>query len=138
MPLATTYSEIKAALATRIDASTTLTIVYSEPQDRIITPSAQILPGNPIAEYHQTMGNGLNLFRFTVLVCVQRFETVQALDRLDDYIFGSESITALVEGDETLGGAVQTSVVTRCSNLGMVQSGEDAYLGAEFDVEVYV
>lgn len=138
MPLATTYGEVKAALAATIDASTTLSVVYNEPQDRIITPSAQILPGNPIVEYHQVMGNGLNLFRFTVLVCVQRFETVSALDRLDDYIFGSGSITALVEADETLGGKVSTAIVTRCSNLGMVQSGEDAYLGAEFDVEVYV
>ena len=138
MPLATTYDRIKDALAARLATSTTLSVVYSEPQDRIITPSAQILPGNPTVEYYQTMGNGLNLFRFVVLVCVQRFETISALNRLDEYIFSTTSIANLVAADPTLGGSVQTSVVTRCSNLGMVQSGEDAYLGAEYDVEVYL
>lgn len=132
------YGAIKAGLASVLDNSTNLSVVYTDPQDRIITPSAQILPGNPIVEYYQTLQNGLNLFRFTVLVCVQRFETIQALDRLDVFIWGPDSIQALVEADETLGGAASTAIVTRCSNLGMVQSGEEAYLGAEFDVEVYV
>jgi hypothetical protein len=134
----TTYATIKDALESVLDNSADLSIVYTEPQDNIITPSAQILSGNPVVEYYQTMGTGLNLFRFTVLVCVQRFETLQALDRLDVFIYGDGSIKSLVEADPTLGGVVSTSIVTRCSNLGMVQSGETVYLGAEFEVEVYV
>lgn len=133
-----TYADIKAGLASVLDNSADLSVVYTEPQDTIITPSAQILGGNPIAEYHQTMGTGLNRFRFTVLVCVQRFDTMSALDRLDPFIYGNGSIPNLVEADETLGGTVSTAIVTRCSNLGMVNSGEQAYLGAEFEVEVYV
>lgn len=132
------YGTIKAGLASVIDNSANLSVVYADPQDRIITPSAQILPGGPVVEYYQTLQNGLNLFRFTVLVCVQRFETISALDRLDVFIYGSGSIRALVDADPTLGGVASTSIVTRCSTLGMVSSGEDAYLGAEFEVEVYV
>lgn len=137
MALATNYTQIKEALAAAIGASDALSIVYTEPQDRIITPSAQILPGNPVVEYHQTMGTGLELFRFVVLVCVQRFETMTGLAQLDEYIYGPDSIANLIENDENLQGYASTSIVTRCNNLGMVQSGEEAYLGAEFDVEVY-
>lgn len=137
MALASNYKQIKEALAAAIGASDTLAIVYTEPQDRIITPSAQLLPGSPIVEYHQTMGTGLELFRFIVLVCVQRFETMNAIDQLDEYIYGPNSIATLIENDENLQGYASTSIVTRCNNLGMVQSGEDAYLGAEFEVEVY-
>jgi len=132
------YGTIKAALASVIDDSALLSVVYSNPQDRIVTPSAQILPGGPVVEYYQTLQNGLNLFRFTVLVCVQRFETLSALDRLDDFIYGTNSIRALVDANPTLSGAASTSIVTRCSTLGIVSSGEETYLGAEFDVEVYV
>lgn len=135
----TTYATIKDALVSVIDNSSNLSVVYSEPQDTIITPSATILPGNPVVDYYQTFSNnGLNLFRFTVMVCVQRFETMSALDRLDVFIYGPGSIKSLVEADETLGGVVSTTIVTRCSNLGMVQAGETVYLGAEFEVEVYV
>lgn len=134
----TTYADIKAGLASLLDNSTDLSIVYTEPQDRIITPSAQILPGNPVVDYYQTLGQGLNVFRFVVLVCVQRFETMSALDRLDPLIYGANSIPNLLETDQTLGGVAATAIVTRCSSLGMVQSGEEAYLGAEFDVEVWI
>lgn len=133
-----TYADVKAGLASVLESSPDLSIVYTEPQDRIITPSAQILPGNPVVDYYQTLGTGLNVFRFVVLVCVQRFETNSALDRLDPVIYGPNSIPDLVASDTTLGGNAQTAIVTRCSSLGMVNSGEDYYLGAEFDVEVYL
>ena len=133
-----TYAEIKTGIVDVLSASNDLAIIYAEPQDRIITPSAQILPGNPIAEYYQTLQNGLNLFRFTILVCVQRFETMSSIAFLDPLIYGPDSIRALIAADETLNGYASAAIVTRCSNLGMVQSGEDAYLGAEFDLEVYL
>lgn len=134
----TTYAEIKTGIVDVLSASNDLAMIYPEPQDRIITPSAQILPGNPIVEYYQTLQNGLNLFRFVILVCVQRFETMSSISFLDPLIYGPDSIRALIAADETLNGYASAAIVTRCSNLGMVQSGEEAFLGAEFDLEVYV
>lgn len=133
-----TYTQVKTALATALDASTTLAVVYSNPPDNAITPSAIILPGTTPVEYAQTLQNGLTRMTFTVLVIVQRFETLSNLTALDDYIYSNTSIYKLVDADTTLGGVVATAAVTRCSNVGVTNAGDDTFLGAEFEIEVYL
>lgn len=133
-----TYAQVKAALATALDASPTLAVVYQNPPDNAITPSAIILPGGNPVEYAQTLQNGLTRLMFTVLVIVQRFETVSNIAALDDYILSNSSIYKLVDADTTLGGVVATAAVTRCSNIGVTNAGEDTFLGAEFEIEIYL
>jgi len=133
-----TYTQVKTALAAALDASTTLAAVYANPPDNAITPSAIILPGNSPVDYAQTLQNGLTRITFTVLVIVQRFETLSNLTALDDYILSNSSIYKLLDADTTLGGVVATAAVTRCSNIGLTNAGEDTYLGAEFEIEIYL
>jgi hypothetical protein len=130
------YAAIKAGLGTVLEAAPNISVVYTNAPELIVTPAAIVLPGDTPAEYHQAM-QGLTKFDFKVVVMVQRFESSSNLSRLDEYISGPNSIDALIKADRTLDGSVSDAYVVRCNTLGTMGTGDDTYLGAEFDIEVY-
>lgn len=133
------YRTIKAALATRLDTSPNLSVVYVQVPDVYTTPCAVLVPGDNPATYHGAMGGqGFTVFEFRVQVMVQRFDLAHAADALDVFVHGPDSLDALIRGDATLGGVAADSIVDRCANYGQVLAGDDVYLGAEFDLRVMV
>lgn len=133
------YGTVKQALADALDASPDLTVVYPSPPDVYVTPCAVLTPGDNPATYHGSMsGQGFTVFEFKVQVMVQRFDMEHTISVLDKYVHGPDSVDALVRADLTLGGVAATCIVRRCSNIGQVLSGDEVYLGAEFEVEVMV
>lgn len=133
------YRTVKAALAAALDASPNLSVVYVQIPDVYTTPCAVLVPGDTPAAYHQAMsGQGLTVFEFRVQIMLQRFDLSAAADALDVFVHGPASVDALVRADRTLGGVAADTIVDRCTNYGQVLSGDDVYLGAEFDVRCMV
>lgn len=132
-----TYTQIKAGLAATLDASANLSVVYADPTDTPITPCAIIVPAPAAVEYKQAMQNGLAILEFRVTIMVQRFDQAANIAKLDPFVYGPDSVRALVDADRTLDSTVSDAVVTRCVNIGNVGYGDDIYLGAEFEIEVY-
>lgn len=132
------YGTIKAALATQLNTSTAVDIVYDNPPDVVITPSAIIVPDSLAVEYGDAMQRGLLMMNFNVTFMVQRFDYDANIARLDPLIYGTDSVDQLLAADPTLGGAVSFARAVRCVSIGRIAYGDDVYLGAEFEVEVMV
>ena len=77
------YGTIKTALATQLNTSTHVEIVYDNPPDVPFTPSAIVIPGEPAVEYGDAMQRGLVQMFFNVTFLVQRFDMDLNIARLD-------------------------------------------------------
>jgi hypothetical protein len=114
--------------------------VYDTVPDNIVVPAVVLVPRSPHVEYHQAMGavgGAFTRLNYDVLLLVQRVAEGYAQDMLDAYASGDNSIPALVEADQTLGGTVEMVTVTECRDYGLVTFGEVLYLGARFTTEIY-
>lgn len=132
------YGTIKTALATQLNTSTHVEVVYDNPPDVPFTPSAIVIPGEPAVEYGDAMQRGLVQMFFNVTFLVQRFDMDLNIARLDPLIYGAESVDQLLAADRTLGGVVSFARATSAGNVGNVGYGDDIYLGVEFEIEVMV
>ena len=100
-------------------------------------PCAEIEVG-PI-DYDQTMQRGEDDLHFTVRVYVSSTTDVGSQKLLDTFLAatGAQSIKTALESDKTLGGAVDTLHVSRCSGYrAFERGGQPAMLGAEWEVLV--
>ena len=134
------YSAIRDGLAVRLRTLDLFTVVYSTVPGRVVAPCAVVVPGRPIAGYHQSMagaGGQLIRFSFDVLAIVQSMAEEYNQDALDALISGPASVPAAIEADTTLNGSALTSQVTQATDYGVVDFGDSAYIGARFAVEVY-
>ena len=132
------YGTIKTALATQLNTSTVVEVVYANPPEVPFTPSAIIIPGTTAVEYGDAMQRGLLQMFFTVTFLVQRFDLDNNIARLDPLIYGDNSVDQLLAADRTLGGVVSYARVASANNVGNVGYGDDIYLGVDFEVEVMV
>ena len=132
------YGTIKAALATQLNTSTAIEIVFENPPDVVITPCAVIVPDSLAVEYGDAMQRGLLRMNFNVTFMVQRLDFDVNIARLDPLIYGPDSVDTILSADPTLGGAVSYARAVRCVSIGNIGYGDDLFLGAEFEVEVMV
>ena len=133
------YGTIKEALATQINTSTVVEVVYANPPEVPFTPCAIIIPATGTAvEYGDAMQRGLLQMFFTVTFLVQRFDLDNNVVRLDPLIYGTDSVDQLLAADRTLGGVVSYARVATANNVGNIGYGDDIYLGVDFEVEVMV
>ena len=134
------YSAIRDGLAVRLRTLDLFTVVYSTVPGRVVAPCAVVVPGRPIAGYHQSMdgaGGQLIRFSFDVLAIVQSMSEEYNQAALDALISGPASVPAAIEADTTLDGSALTSQVTQATDYGIVDFADSAYIGARFAVEVY-
>jgi hypothetical protein len=134
------YTAIRDGLAARLQTVPTFLTVHATVPNRIVAPAAVVVPGRPVATYHDSMiGNGgsLTVFNFEVVCAVQSMTEEFAQDALDDLISGTNSVPAAVEADPTLGGAATTCQVRQAVDYGVVAFADTEFIGARFLVEVY-
>ena len=134
------YAAIRAALAVRLRTLDTFIAVYATVPGRVVAPCAVVVPGRPIAGYHESMngtGGQLIRFNFDVLAIVQPMAETWNQETLDALIAGAESVPAALEADPTLGGVSAAVVVTSATDYGMIQFADTEYVGARFNCEVY-
>ena len=134
------YSAIRDGLAVRLRTLDLFTVVYSTVPGRVVAPCAVVVPGRPIAGYHESMnGQGGQLIRFSfdILAIVQAMAEEYNQDALDALISGSASVPVALEADPTLGGVSAAVVCTSATDYGMVRFADTEYVGARFNTEVY-
>jgi hypothetical protein len=140
---AATLRGIAAGIETRLETITSPRVRASNiSPDSVDVPTggAYGIVGLPEeVAYHRTMGNGRiePVFTATILVSAAGPARVQQL-LLADFMnpAGASSVRAAIEGDKTLGGAVEDCIVTRSRTLGQVTVGQNTYLGAEFFLQI--
>ena len=134
------YAAIRDGLAARLETISTFVVVHSTVPGRVVAPAAVVVPGRPIAVYHDSMvgsGGSLTVYNFEVVCCVQSIAEEFAQDTLDGLISGTGSVQAAIEADPTLGGAATTCQVRQAVDYGTVAFADTEFIGARFEVQVY-
>ena len=132
------YTAIRDGLAARLETLNVFLSVHSTVPGRIAAPAAVVVPGRPVAAYHESMsGDAGSLIRmgFDVVCAVQAMTEEFAQDRLDDLISGTGSVIAAIEADPTLGGAAITCQVTQCADYGVIAYADSEFYGIRLSVE---
>ncbi len=134
------YTAIRSGLAARLETIDIFLTVHATVPGRIAAPAAVVVPGRPVATYHESMSGAagsLTMFRFELVCAVQSMAEQFAQDRLDDLISGTKAVTTAIDADPTLGGAAITSQVTQAVDYGVISFADTEYVGARMLVEVY-
>jgi hypothetical protein len=134
------YTAIRDGLAAQLETVPTFLTVHATVPNRIVAPAAVVVPGRPVATYHDSMigsGGSLTVFNFELVCAVQSMTEEFAQDALDELISGANSVPAAVEADPTLGGAATTCQVRQAVDYGVVAFADTEFIGARFLVEVY-
>lgn len=128
-------SQVRDGLKTRL-----LTISGLRAYDLIpdtVTPPAAVV-GQLDFTFDIDNARGLDQAQVDVLVIVQRFSERSGQDLLDLYLSGSgnSSIKAAIEGDRTLGGAVNTLRVT-AAEAGTYESQGVEFLSYRYRITIW-
>lgn len=111
--------------------------VYDHIADSFQPPAAMVNIDN--VDYHEAFAGGDPVYTFTISLLVARADERTAQRKLDDYLSysGQKSVREAIETDMSLGGRVETCVVTSGGNIAAVQVNEATYLSIEFTVIVH-
>jgi hypothetical protein len=134
------YTAIRDGLAAQLETVPTFLTVHATVPNRIVAPAAVVVPGRPVATYHDSMigsGGSLTVFNFELVCAVQSMTEEFSQAALDELISGANSVPAAVEADPTLGGAATTCQVRQAVDYGVVAYGDSEFIGARFLVEAY-
>lgn len=94
--------------------------------------------GPPSGRYVDAIG--VHTLTFPVFVLVSFADGARGQANLDEYIAdtGTKSLKVALEGDDTLGGVVDSSALLGWENYGaQFQFNDVAYVGVQFNVEVF-
>lgn len=128
-------SNVRDGLKTRLQTITGLRVYDLIPDT--VTPPAAIV-GQLDFTFDINNARGLDQANCDVLVIVQRLSERAAQDKLDAFLAGSGSgsIKAAIEGDKTLGGAVNTLRVISAEG-GTYESGGALFLSYRYRLTIW-
>ena len=128
-------SNVRDGLKTRLQTITGLR-VYDLIPDTVSPPAAVV--GQLDFTFDINNARGLDQANCDVLVIVQRLSERVAQDKLDAFLAGSGagSIKAAIEGDRTLGGAVNTLRVISAES-GTYTSGDQSFLSYRYNLTIW-
>ena len=131
-----TITQVKQGLADRLATITGLRAFAYQP-DQLNAPIAFSLLDS--ITYHRTFNTPTVEMVFTVTVIVCKADSRSAQAQVDPYVSptGNLSIRAAIEDDPTLGGKVDTLVVTSAGAMQIVSGDDGDYLSVDFKVTVY-
>lgn len=103
-------------------------------------PHAFVMVAEPAITFDETMGRGSDQLHMNIVLLTPKTSDRVAQALLDPYLAGSgsQSIKAAIEGDPTLGGVADWTVVTGVPFYGPMDYDGVMYFGARFDVEINV
>lgn len=140
MPTAAALATIRAGLQARLDTIPSLAgRTFPYVPDNVNPPCAFVALPERIL-YDETYGRGADSYTLLIRLYVNRIVDFDSQVKLDAYLAasGPESVKTAIEGDRTLGGAVQSLHVVEARNYGPYQASTDVqYLGVEFVVDLF-
>jgi len=114
--------------------------IHTYTRGTVNPPAAVILPApGTFLEYHQTLDSAEGLlYHMRVVLLVAFADAETGTDALDAYLepSGPQSVSAAIEADPTLGGAVSFAVPETAGRYGTLAYGGMDYLGCELIVAV--
>ena len=134
------YGAIRQGLADALATIPTFLTVYASTPSRITPPSAIVLPGRPVADYHRSMegtAGALTRYNFEIIAATQQMAAVYNQEKLDALVSGTGSIPAVLEADPTLGGECLTLQVSAATDYGLLTFADSTFVGVRFSVEVF-
>lgn len=131
-----TITQVKQGLADRLATITGLRAFAYQP-DQLNAPIAFSLLDS--ITYHRTFNTPTVEMVFTVTVIVCKADSRSAQAQVDPYVSptGNQSVRVAIEDDPTLGGKVDTLVVTSAGAMQIVSGDDGDYLSVDFKVTVY-
>lgn len=131
-----TITQVKQGLADRLATITGLRAFAYQP-DQLNAPIAFSLLDS--ITYHRTFNTPTVEMVFTVTVIVCKADSRSAQAQVDPYVSptGNQSVLAAIEDDLTLGGKVDTLVVTSAGAMQIISADDGDYLSVDFKVTVY-
>jgi hypothetical protein len=127
-------STVRDGIKTRLQTISGLR-VYDVIPDKVTPPSAIV--GQLDFTFDIDNARGLDQASLDVYVIVQRLDARSGQNKLDEYLSsGSKSIKTAIEGDRTLGGAVNTLRVTS-AEAGTYIEGEVTFLSYRYRLTIW-
>lgn len=127
-------STVRDGIKTRLQTISGLR-VYDVIPDKVTPPSAIV--GQLDFTFDIDNARGLDQASLDVYVIVQRLDARSGQNKLDEYLSsGSKSIKSAIEGDRTLGGAVNTLRVTS-AEAGTYIEGEVTFLSYRYRLTIW-
>lgn len=127
-------STVRDGLKTRLQTISGLR-VYDIIPDKVTPPSAIV--GQLDFTFDIDNARGLDQASCDIYVIVQRLDARSGQNKLDEYLSsGSKSIKTAIEGDRTLGGAVNTLRVTS-AEAGTYIEGEVTFLSYRYRLTIW-
>ena len=116
--------------------------VHDRVPDKLgVIPAVVVVPGEPVALYHQTAHGGhgsLAQFNFDVIVFASRYGNQHGQTEIDTFLgTGDGSIIDALEADQTLGNTASIVQVVSAADYGQIQVADSEYVGVRFVVEVH-
>lgn len=123
---------IKSALAT---ISGLRTFAYQPEQ--LNPPTAY--PELTQVQYHKTMALGVQQMDWLIHIVVGRYTDRTAFALLDNFLSatGTQSIRAALENDRTLGGVVQTLILSTAADVTSLTNADAEYLQIQFNLTTH-
>ena len=134
--MAATISQVGAGLATRLSTISGLRVFEYQP-DSAYPPFA--FPSLTNIEYHKAMAGGAQNYTYTITVVTGRVDERSGQDELDAFASydGAKSVRAAIEADRTLGGVVDTLIVSSSANVSSMSIGDNNFITLDFTLTVY-
>lgn len=131
-----TVNQVATGLATRLATISGLRTYTYQPEQ--LNPPFAFPTLNRIT-YHRAFNGGDVVMDWTVTVIVGRYTDRTAHSLLDSYLSysGASSIRAAIEGDTTLGGVVQTVILSDGASVSAVTQGDADFLQITTDCQVH-
>ena len=131
-----TVNQVATGLATRLATISGLRTYTYQPEQ--LNPPFAYPTLNRIT-YHRAFGGGDVVMDWTIAVIVGRYTDRTAHSLLDTYLSysGTSSIRAAIEGDTTLGGVVQTLILSDGANISAVTQGDADFLQITTECQVH-
>jgi len=131
-----TISEVATGLATALATVSGLR-TYNYQPEQLNPPVAY--PELTTVTYHRAFGGGDVVTNWNIGIVVGRYTDRTAHSLLDSYLSfsGASSIRAAIEADKTLGGRVQTLILSQGARITALSVADAEFLQIEFTCEVH-
>lgn len=134
--MAATISQVNAGIAARLQTISGLRVFDYQP-DNAYPPFA--FPSLTNIEYHKAMAGGAQIYTYLITVVTGRVDEKSGQDELDAYASysGDRSVRAAIEADRTLGGVVDTLILSSSANIASMSQGDNNFITLDFTLTVY-
>lgn len=129
-------SQVATGIQTRLATITGLRVYNYQPEQ--LNPPIGFPVLNSI-QYHRAFQGGMMEMDWSIIIVVGRYLDRVAHDRLDGFLSfnGATSVRAALEADKTLGGIVDSLIVSDSTDISSLSANDAEFLQIQLSLTVY-